>query len=133
MGEIQYKTKQREIIAACLNATSDIYMTVDDMCAAIAQQGAHVGRTTVYRTLEAMVLQGRAVKATGINGQTHYRYANKEDRCHQGQLICLTCGEVSLLDCSVFDEMSHHISEHHDFMIDPTRSVLYGLCASCKK
>ena len=50
-----YKTRQRDAIAAYLAANADRYLSVDDVWAGVAQNGARVRRTTVYRSLEALV------------------------------------------------------------------------------
>ena len=35
------------------------------------------------------------------------------------------------LECHMLDELSQHLEGAHGFRIEPSRTVLYGLCAKC--
>ena len=124
----KYRTRQRQLVEECLAENPGRYLSVDAVCAAIAQDGERIGRTTVYRALEAMAADGRALKAAVPGGEASYRIA--EDGA-AGQLVCLECGGVEPLDCGTAGEFAHHVLEHHGFKADPARTILYGQCHSC--
>lgn len=111
-------------------AHPDRYLTVDEVLSAITAQGEHVGRTTVYRNLEAMVAEGAVLKATAPGGEARYRLCPTSAT---GQLLCLSCGTAYPLDCHMVGEFSSHVLEHHGFALDPTRTVLYGTCKACRE
>ena len=61
-----------------------------------------------------------------------YRYCSGP---HSGRdcilLKCERCGRIEHLDCSHLGELySHLLSEHH-FVINPRRTLFYGLCQAC--
>lgn len=130
MGERgRYQTRQRELVASCLSRWRDRYLTVDEVCDLVAEEGG-LGRTTAYRALESMVADGVAMKAVAPAGATRYRLAPDKVT---GQLLCLACGRAYPLECSMAGEFAAHVLSDHGFRIDPARTVLYGLCRQCKE
>lgn len=123
-----YRTRQRKLVSAYLADNDGRYHSVDDVWAGISSQGTEVGRSTVYRCLEDMAATGFALKATSPGGEARYRIAGESVI---GQLVCLGCGRALPLDCHMVNDFSAHVLEHHSFRIDPTRTVLYGLCGDC--
>ena len=128
----QYNTKQRQLISACLTSHGDSYLTIDDVCGLLRDAGVSIGRTTVYRTLEALAAQGQVCKVANTNGQaTLYRLAPEAaDEAH-GQLCCLACGKAIPLDCDMLRSFSEHVHADHGFVINQRRTVLYGYCQAC--
>ncbi len=124
----KYRTRQREIVACCMEAHGDRYLTVDEVCAAISASGESVGRTTVYRALEALAADATLLKATAPGGEASYRLCPEGST---GQLVCLECGHAFTLDCHMADDFNAHVLEHHGFKVLPSRTVLYGLCKNC--
>lgn len=131
MAEAQrkYKTKQGEAVSAYLAERPDSYLSVDEVWSALVAAGGRVGRSTVYRKLESMASEGLALKATAPGGEARYRIASSSAT---GQLVCLACGRAFALDCHMVEAFSDHVLSHHGFRIDPARTVLYGLCESCR-
>ncbi len=123
-----YKTRQRELVMTCLSENAERYLTVDEIWILAASCGEGIGRTTVYRSLERLVAEGGALKATAPGGESRYRIASDGASSH---LLCLTCGRAYPLDCHMVEELTSHVLEHHGFKVDPTRTVLYGTCSSC--
>ena len=124
----KYNTHQRELVSTCLTAHADRYLTVDEVWLAVTHVGGHVGRTTVYRNLEALANAGIVLKATAPGGEASYRLKPKGAT---GQLVCVECRKAFPLDCHMTEEFSDHVLEHHGFKVLPARTVLYGLCRDC--
>ena len=60
----------------------------------------------------------------GDHGEEHENcYHCKCEKC--GKLIHLQCNEVEIL--------KQHMQQHHDFQMDPHRTVFYGICGECSK
>lgn len=127
-GQRRYKTRQRELVRNYLALNTDRYLSVDDVWSGIAAEGQSVGRTTVYRYLEAMAQEGAALKATTPGGEARYRAV---DESATGTLVCLECGRAFPLDCQMAEDFQEHVFEHHGFRVDATRTVLYGRCSNC--
>ncbi len=128
-----YKTEQRQLVATCLEQNADRYQTVDEILGILRSQGSNIGRTTVYRTLERLSQEGQVTKVVGAPGSSaFYRLATPDD-AEQGQLLCLGCGRVFPLDCSMLASFADHVLEHHGFELDSRRTVLCGECADCRR
>ena len=44
---------------------------------------------------------------------------------------CTQCGQLFHVSCDYLNQLGEHLLEHHGFVIDHTKTVLYGLCAAC--
>lgn len=127
-----YNTRQRKAVQAFLQDHVSRYLSVDDTYAMLREQGVEVGRTTVYRTLEAFVGEGLVSKATMPDGgESRYRLVEPGHE-EAGRLVCLDCGRVISIDCAAFQEFSRHVRSDHDFDVDLARTVLYGRCSACR-
>ncbi|WP_455163643.1 Fur family transcriptional regulator [Slackia exigua] len=126
-----YNTKQRAAVLSCLTEQSRRFLSVDEVYDILRDGGASVGRTTVYRTLQTLVDEGVAAKVvTPGTGESRYRIL-ETDGTDEGQLLCLDCGCALPLDCSMLKGFSEHVEFHHGFVIDRSRTVLYGYCSAC--
>ncbi|NPD31022.1 transcriptional repressor [Eggerthellaceae bacterium zg-1084] len=127
-----YETKQKRLVREFLSAANERYVSVDDVYVSLKGAGQEVGRTTVYRSLEALAAEGRAMKVFGPGGgEARYRSALAHAADH-GQLLCLQCGSALALDCSMLDDFAQHVQDSHGFAIDHAQTVLYGVCAACR-
>lgn len=124
-----YHTRQKALLQACLLGHGDRYLTVRQIEALLLHDNKHVGSTTVYRNLEAMVVRGEVVKFVGAGGEARYCLA-PERSC--GQLVCLDCGRVQRLDCHMLGEFSDHVRSDHGFDLEMSKAVLYGHCGDCR-
>lgn len=132
MARGSYNTRQRKAVQAFLQDHVSRYLSVDDTYAMLREQGVEVGRTTVYRTLEAFVGEGLVSKATMPDGgESRYRLVEPGHE-EAGRLVCLDCGRVISIDCAAFQEFSRHVRSDHDFDVDLARTVLYGRCSACR-
>lgn len=127
-----YKTRQRQAVSEFLSSHSDRYLSVDDVFGLMRAQGMGVGRTTAYRTLESLASEGSVAKVVAPGGgESRYRLIDSAHR-GEGQLVCLDCGRVLPLDCEMLQEFYQHVESDHGFKIDLSRTVLYGLCETCR-
>lgn len=129
----RYNTRQRQVVLACMDAHRDAFLSVEDVCDLLSRSGETVGRTTVYRTLEALAAEGALAKVAPAQGiAARYRsLAADSATTAQGQLCCLGCGCAMPLDCEMLGAFSAHVREDHGFAIDQRRTVLYGYCRAC--
>ena len=57
-----------------------------------------------------------------------------EQQCHDHfHMKCLKCGRLFHLECDHLKDIAAHISKMHDFTIDSSRTVFYGICGECAK
>ena len=128
-----YKTRQRELIHGFLLAQGDRHLSVDEVVDYLRAQGSPVGKSTVYRYLDRLVEQGTVRKYFLEEGMgACYQYAGEDGHCRQHfHLKCIGCGRLIHVECDYLNELAEHVLDHHHFTIDPTKTVLYGMCEAC--
>ncbi|WP_066454669.1 Fur family transcriptional regulator [Anaerotruncus rubiinfantis] len=132
-GSGGYRTRQRELIEQFLVANRERHLSVDEVVDYLRGQGSPVGRSTVYRCLDRLVVQGAVRRYFLEEGAgACYQYAGKGTACREHfHLKCIGCGRLIHVECDYLDEVARHVLEHHHFTIDNTKTVLYGFCESC--
>lgn len=131
----QYKTKQRDELLAFLETVSGQHITVTDVCEYFKKHGKTIGTTTVYRQLEKMVNEGIVTKyIIDSNTPACFEYVGEHGHI-QGKVYyhckCEVCGRLIHLYCDELSEVQKHILEYHGFVINPLRTVFYGVCEKC--
>ncbi|MEM6837218.1 MAG: Fur family transcriptional regulator [Cyanobacteria bacterium P01_C01_bin.120] len=87
-----------------------------------------IGLATVYRSLEALKLEGLVQVRTLPSGESLYSLP-QEDRHH---LTCLRCGSsIAIDECPVHD-LEHELQQHHKFRIFYHTLEFFGLCPACQ-
>lgn len=130
-----YKTKQRDRILDCLIKNKDRHITADEIMKTLNGDRPLAGKATVYRYLDKLVSQGIVRRYFIEEGKSAcYQYMEQNDVCGEHfHLKCVDCGELFHLECRYLDEVDSHIRKHHDFHVDHSKTVLYGLCGICAK
>lgn len=130
--QMGYNTKQQEIILSCLKQSHGEHMTADDIYLCLKENGNPVGKTTVYRHLEKLTEQGVIRRFTiGDSSSACYQYAGDSKCCDHYHLKCSSCGKLIHIECEFLDELAKHIYDDHKFILDGSKTVLYGLCEDC--
>ena len=129
-----YKTCQREYVLDYLQAHRDICLTVQEIFAGIQLMDINIGKSTVYRCVDILVENGTVKKFIAETGDgASYQYTGENSECnHHFHLKCVRCGEILHLNCEFMSEMERHIYSSHHFSLDNGKSILYGICESCK-
>lgn len=133
----EYKTKQKAELTAYLRSMSGQHVTVNDVCQHFSDLGRPIGVTTVYRQLDKMVEEGSVNKYTLDNKSSAcYEYVDSHEhedshiKCYHCK--CDKCGKLIHLHCEEVEALIMHISGDHGFVINPKRTVFYGLCKECQ-
>ena len=137
MVKAPYKTKQMTEILTFLKSVQGRHVTVNEICDFFREKGISVGTTTIYRHLEKMVKEGLAAKYV-VDGSSSacFEYLGAEEHCHKTSCFhckCEKCGKLIHIQCDEIECLSRHMTEHHDFQLDPKRTVFYGICNECRK
>lgn len=135
MARAQYKTKQMTELLAFLKSVQGSHVTVKDICDYFEIRGITVGTTTIYRQLEKMVSESLVAKYV-VDGTSSacFEYTGDEE---ESQAVCYhckceKCGKLIHLQCDEVENLKQHMLEHHDFEMNPLRTVFYGLCSECR-
>ena len=134
MSRSRYQTKQMTQMLTFLESRKGTHVTAGDISAYFKEQGISVGTTTVYRHLERMVEQGLVAKYV-VDGSSSACYEYIGESCIRTACYhckCEVCGKLIHLPCEEVENLSRHMKEHHDFVMDPQRTVFYGICSACR-
>lgn len=133
MKQINYKTKQKTAIMRSVKEMGDRHFTVDALCDNLSKNGETAGRTTVYRFLEKLSLDGVVRKYKMPSGESAcYQYVGEENHCREHfHLKCEKCGKLIHIDCGELNLLATHIKKHHNFSLDTLKTVIYGTCEEC--
>lgn len=129
-----YRTKQKQLVLSFLAANPNMQYSAKEIAESIKKE-AEIGESTVYRLIKKLTESGQIRRFSGKNGKSVvYQYAGQNGHCHEHfHLKCTNCGEFIHLDCKAVKSFEKHCFQHHGFMIDPMKTVFYGLCAFCAK
>ena len=126
----EYSTRQKALILNYINENS-AHLTVADIVSGLELQGIHIGKATVYRTLERLCESGDARKfIIDERSGACYQYADSGCERHF-HLKCIRCGELIHLSCDFLAEMEEHIFHDHGFKVSSGKTVIYGVCSHC--
>ncbi|MDD3921077.1 MAG: transcriptional repressor [Eubacteriales bacterium] len=124
-----YQTKQKETIAAYFHAHPQACVTAEEVYAAL---GADVGMTTVYRAITRLCEEGALRRYVPQNaGDAALYQLNPCGESHM-HIRCVDCGAMEHLRCDVVNEFTSHLRGKHGFVLDESKTVLYGRCEKCE-
>lgn len=128
-----YNTKQKQLILGLLTDNKEKQFTCEEIEEKLKEKGTPVGKTTVYRYLISMQNEGKVRKFKSEHGKSAtFSFIENTEECKRHlHLKCLSCGEFTHLDCEVMKEVNTHLIKDHHFIIDNSKTVIYGLCEKC--
>jgi Fur family transcriptional regulator, ferric uptake regulator len=120
-------TRQRLLVADALTAIGR-QVTAQDLYARLRRRDPAIGRATVFRTLEALVIAGVA-RRLEQDGHVYGYVACRPD--HHHHLACDRCGRVEEIGEGFIAPVAERVRRELGFRIDDARLDFYGLCSSC--
>ena len=87
----------------------------------------NMGLATVYRSLEALKLQGELQVRLLPNGESVYSSIHR-DRHH---LTCVNCNTSIAIDECPVHELEHQLEDSHQFKVYYHTLEFFGLCDRC--
>lgn len=133
MQRSTYNTKQKQIIYDFLLKNKERLLTCEEIADCLKASGTPVGKATLYRYLDSLVSSGDARKLTAEDKKSAaYQLLDKEMNCSSHlHMKCNCCGELYHLGCEFMHSVGEHILNHHQFEIDNSKTVIYGICKNC--
>lgn len=130
--KLEYKTKQQDLILDFLKNSDQKHFTAMELAEHFKAVG--IGTATVYRQLEKLVDSGVVNKFfTGENSAACFEFvgdSHNENGCFHCR--CEVCGKLIHLHCDEISFVKEHIETSHGFVINPFRTVFYGICSDCR-
>lgn len=127
---MQRETRQRKLIMDILINSMD-HPDALTVFRRAEEKKTKVSIGTVYRTLELLVKEGKALKFYDANAVA--RYDAKTEFHHH--LICKICGKINDLEASVLDseQIRKEIEKRTAFKDIEYHLTIYGICEECSK
>lgn len=123
----QRVTSQRLAVAAALTA-SPRQLTAQELWEQMRPSHRHLGRATVFRTLEALTEAGLA-RRLERDGHVYAYVACRP--AHHHHLACRVCGTVAEVGEELVADISRRAKRDLGFEIEDARLDFYGVCRSC--
>lgn len=121
------RTRSQERILNLLK-TMNQAISAQDIYLELRQRNESMGLATVYRSLDALKLEGTIQVRTLANGESLYS-TMQEDKHH---LTCLQCGASLPIDRCPVHELEDQLHQSYQFKIFYHTLEFFGLCAQCQ-
>ena len=121
------RTRSQERILKVMKGL-DQPTSAQDLYLELRKHEYRVGLATVYRSLEALKLDGLVQVRTLPSGESLYSLP-QEDRHH---LTCLRCGNTISIDECPVHELEKELHYTHKFRIFYHTLEFFGLCPICQ-
>ena len=120
------RTRSQERIMTLLQSLKRS-ISAQDLYIELRNREQDMGLATVYRSLEALKLEGAVQVRTLANGESVYSPI-KSDRHH---LTCVNCGvSLPINECPVHD-LEKQLEKSHTFKVYYHTLEFFGLCQKC--
>lgn len=129
-----YKTKQRSLILDILIENKSDHITAETLLEILKGRGETVGKSTIYRYLDKLVAEGKVRKfVIGEGNSACYQYTSSDECSKHYHLKCTACGKLIHTECGFLNDVYAHVETEHNFKVDTSKTVFYGLCENCLK
>lgn len=130
-----YKTQQKTELMSYLEEMKGKHVTVNQIIKHFSEIGVQIGVTTIYRQLNKLVDTGKVKKyfIDEISGSC-FEFVDENHGISESthfHLKCEICDKLIHFECREVLELQNHVRDEHDFIIDPVRTVFYGICKQC--
>ncbi|TVQ07074.1 MAG: transcriptional repressor [Leptolyngbya sp. DLM2.Bin27] len=121
------RTRSQEKVLMVLKGLSKP-ISAQDLYVEMRQDGNTMGLATIYRSLDALKLEGAVQMRTLPSGEALYSLP-QEDRHH---LTCLQCGITIAIDECPVHSLEKDLHQAHQFKIFYHTLEFFGLCPRCQ-
>ena len=128
----KYLTRQRRQLLDYLSWHTDEQMTARQIADALTQE--NISLSAVYRNLSDLEADGLLKRSVREGTRdVFYQYIAAEECKDSLHLSCRVCGKSIHLDDAEAERLLDSTLKSTGFQIDKTETILYGVCADCRK
>ncbi len=129
-----YNTKQKQLLINFFAENNNKQFSTKEINEYLCSKNK-IGQSTVYRLISGLVEDGTIRRFRGSNAKSVvYQYVGSNHQCDKHfHLKCIECGLLIHLDCEHMEDLNSHINTEHNFDIDISKTILYGMCKACKE
>jgi Fur family transcriptional regulator, ferric uptake regulator len=120
-------TGQRRLLVAQMMSRAKPF-TAEELMSDLRLQRVHIGRATVFRTLDLLAQLGY-LHRTGEDNRAAYIACTPD---HHHHLVCSNCGQVLHLAGCPIDDMLANLQASTGYQIDRHSLELGGVCPDCQ-
>jgi Fur family ferric uptake transcriptional regulator len=127
----QRNTRPRRLIAERLAelAADGADFTTDELWQQLREVEPHLGRATVYRSVEKLVTAGLLDRIEFADGTHHFRVCGGD---HHHHLTCTRCHRVVDVEMCLPTDQFTTLAKQTDFAIEGHTLTIFGRCAPCR-
>ncbi len=129
LGAPRRLTAQRRLVAEALRDAARTVGAVE-LFETLRSTNPHIGRATVFRTLDLLVEMGLAQR---FEGEGHVHLYTSCKPAHHHHLVCRGCGSSTDIDDAEVEALVASMRRRHRFVIDHGSLDFYGFCAGCHR
>ena len=126
-----YQTTQKTVLQDYLQQHCGHHFTVPQLKEELEALGINIGLATIYRQLDQMVQDNSIRKYTPDGKQAYYEYVGSASSPRHYHLRCIHCGTMQHLEERALGGLPDTVWRKSRFSIDPTRTILCGVCEGC--
>jgi Fur family ferric uptake transcriptional regulator len=123
------ETAPRRALSALIARRRGGHFTAADLLADARQRDVRVGRATVFRTLDLLVLRGSLERIELPNGDHAYVACAPQE--HHHHVVCRSCGKSVEVTDAGLQSVVGQIARRSGYQIDSHRLEFFGLCPDC--
>jgi Fe2+ or Zn2+ uptake regulation protein len=120
-------TPQRLLVLEALFHHGD-YMTVDAIYQYVRARHERINRSTIYRSLSFLTLQGLTTELDRGAGETVYAAVKEAPHAHA---VCQRCGTVLHVSATLLQGAMAQLRDANGFEVMVGNVTLPGLCQAC--
>jgi Fur family ferric uptake transcriptional regulator len=121
-------TRQRAAISEALDKAGG-FRTAQELHADLRTSDQRVGLTTVYRTLQDLVVAGEIDVLQNSDGEAIYRRCERGD--HHHHLVCRMCGRSVEIEGPEVETWTRRVARRHGFTSVTHTVEVFGVCDRC--
>lgn len=127
-------TAPRQVVLEQIAAQGASF-TATALLDSVTEAAPHVGRATVFRTLDLLVELGLLQRVhTETNGNWGHSYILCDlGDAHHHHLVCTGCGQITDFSGCMLDSLVGELQAQTSFRVEGHRLELYGLCEPCQE
>ena len=122
-------TRQRAAVVETLRGL-DKFASAKTIHEQLLDDGASVGLTTVYRTLQSLAEVNAVDVLQSPDGETLYRDCLSHH--HHHHLVCTECGRSEEIEGGPVEKWAEIIAARYGYELAGHEAEVYGVCRSCQ-
>lgn len=126
-------TRPRRVIAEKLAAlaSANTDFNTEQFYKDLLQEDPHIGRATVFRTVEDLVNVGLLDRISFADGTHRYRVCGSSATHHHHHLTCSKCHQVVEIEACLPEQQLADIASRAHFKLQGHSLDLFGICENC--